>query len=85
MWKLFATLLVVSDTGSVSMTVTTAEFTTQNACIAVGRELFTVDGESVLNGHKVVIKPRFACRPDSGAEGMPPPPVGFLNGIQRGY
>jgi len=75
MWKLFAMVLVVSDTGSVATSQIATDFATQDACLQAAAQLFPKRTERDENGHRIVIRSATDCRSD----GMPmPPPLRML-------
>lgn len=73
MWKLFAMVVMITDTGSISSSQIATDFTSRDACIATATMLFppTVDRE--INGHHVAIRARAECRLDGGGPPLPPP------------
>jgi hypothetical protein len=75
MWKLFATVLVMSDTGSVAVSSIAADFANHGACVLAANQLFPAKIEQTLQGHVVTIRTSAECRSD----GTPivPPPVRF--------
>jgi hypothetical protein len=75
MWKLFATVLAMSDTGSVAVSSIATDFANRGACMAVANELFPGKIERSLQGHVVTIRTSAECRPDGSP--IVPPPVQF--------
>lgn len=73
MWKLFAMVLVVSDTGSIATSQIATDFATQEACQQAAAQLFPQRTERDENGHHVVIRSATNCRMD-GSPPMPPIP-----------
>jgi hypothetical protein len=72
MWKLFAMALALSDTGSVSVALTTTNFASQADCQAAAQELFPKAMDQDVQGHHVSIRASAECRLDGG---LPPPPI----------
>ncbi|WP_035691821.1 hypothetical protein [Bradyrhizobium elkanii] len=75
MWKLFATVLALTDTGSVSITSIATDFANREACKAAARDLYPPIIERELQGHRLSIRAAAECRTD----GPPPPPPPFPN------
>jgi hypothetical protein len=73
MWKLFAMVLVVSDTGSVATSQVATDFATPQACEQAARQLFPRAVDRDVNGHRLSIRASAECRPD----GPMPPPIGI--------
>lgn len=63
MWKLFATVLAITDTGGVSVDTAITDFRLEQDCIAAVEELFKNPGNQVIGGHRVTIKVTATCRP----------------------
>lgn len=79
MWKLFAMVLVVSDTGSIATSQIATDFATPQACRQAAAELFPQRAEHDENGHHVVIRSATSCRLDGGPSLPPnPPPLARL-------
>lgn len=84
MWKLFAMVLVVSDTGSLATSQIATDFMTQEACQQAAIQLFPQRTEREENGHHVVIRSSTNCRFDGALQ----PPVRampgpfFYNGVR---
>lgn len=76
MWKLFATVLAMSDTGSIAVSSLATDFADRNACLTAARELFPAKTENSLQGRTVTIRTTAECRPDGGP--LPPPPQARL-------
>ena len=72
MWKLLATMVAMSDTGSIAMTQIATDFVTRQACERAARELFPLSFERDLNGHHLALRSSAECRLDG--DGLPPPP-----------
>lgn len=72
MWKLFAMVLVVSDSGSVATSQIATDFATRDACLAAAAQLFPKRTERDENGHHIVIRSATDCRLD-GSDTLPPP------------
>jgi hypothetical protein len=75
MWKLFATVLVMSDTGSVAVSSIATDFANRAACMAVAHELYPAKIEQTLQGHVVTVRTSAECRPDGSP--IVPPSVRF--------
>jgi hypothetical protein len=80
MWKLFAMVLVISDTGSVSTSQIATDFATLQACQAAVVELFPPSVDRDIAGHHLAIRARAECRHDGGPPPLqlPPPFGGFF-------
>jgi hypothetical protein len=72
MWKLFATVLAVSDTGAISISQTTTDFYDPAACRAAVRDLFPPMSENNVYGHRITIRAAAECRRDGDGEPIPP-------------
>jgi hypothetical protein len=81
MWKLFAMVLVISDTGSVSTSQIATDFASLQACQAAITELFPPAVDRDIAGHHLAIRARTECRSDGGPP-LPPslPPFGGFFG-----
>jgi hypothetical protein len=80
MWKLFAMVLIVSDTGSIATSQIATDFATPEACQQAALELFPKRAEHDENGHHVVIRSATDCRFDGSGPPLPPPPLARLPG-----
>jgi hypothetical protein len=78
MWKLFAMVLVISDTGSVSTSQVATDFMSQQACQRAAAELFPPSVDRDIAGHHLAIRARSECRNDGGGPPLPPPFGGFF-------
>jgi hypothetical protein len=79
MWKLFAMVLVISDTGSVATSQVATDFATPEACQRAAAQLFPKRVERDENGHHIVIRSATDCRLDGGGPPVPiPPPFNSL-------
>ncbi len=78
MWKLFISVLAMSDTGSVATTAIVTDYPTQQSCMIARNDFNAAPINRVLNGHKVTIQANALCKPVEGepqvAEGYGPPP-----------
>lgn len=70
-WKLFAVMVAMSDTGSIAMTQVATDFVSQQACELAAHQLFPEGFERDLNGHHLVLRASAECRPD-GLVALPP-------------
>jgi hypothetical protein len=75
MWKLFAVMFAMSDTGSVAMTQIVTDFATRPACERAARELFPASFERDLNGHHISLRSSAECRSDALPASLPPPQI----------
>jgi len=75
-WKLFATVLAISDTGSISVSSIATDFVDRGACEAAARDLFPGTMERDFQGHRITIRASADCRQDGS--GPPPPPPQFF-------
>lgn len=79
MWKLFAMVLVISDTGSVSTSQIATDYATPEACRRDAAQLFPKLVERDINGHHLVIRSAAECRSDGGGPPIQiPPPFNSL-------
>lgn len=76
MWKLFATVLAISDTGSVPVSSIATDFADRGACQAAARQLYPATMDRELQGHKISIRSAAECRQDG--HGPPLPPLPFF-------
>jgi hypothetical protein len=77
-WKLFATVLAISDTGSVSVSSIATDFVDRGACEAAAHDLFPGTVERDVQGHRITIRAAADCRPDGSGPPPPPPPPFFF-------
>ena len=68
MWKLFATVLAVSDNGSIATSGFVTDYPLEIDCQRTAADLFRAS-EHVVNGQKIVFKTNAVCRRVM----MPPP------------
>lgn len=81
MFKLIATVLMLSDTGSVATSMMATNIPVGEQCEAIKRDFFTDNTTVIMGGHKVVIKIKGECIPlDSETESVPP----IVNNLLRG-
>lgn len=78
MWKLFAMMVAMTDTGSIAMTQIATDFATRPACERAARELFPATFERDLNGHHLVLRSSAECRSDGEVPPQTPPPQARL-------
>jgi hypothetical protein len=65
MWKFFAVIMAMSDTGSVSVSNVATDFADPHACQAAVA-LYPSAIERDIGGHHVTIRASAECRPDGG-------------------
>jgi hypothetical protein len=86
MWKLFVTVLAMSDTGAINTNVATTDFQSRADCFSTAKE---INGSTTqnANGHDFTIKVKAFCTGDSdnrepaaGLDGheLPTPPPGAV-------
>jgi hypothetical protein len=80
MWKLFAMVLVISDTGSISTSQIATDFVSLQACQAAAAQLFPQSVDRDIAGHHLAIRARSECRSDGGGPPLPPLPFGGFFG-----
>jgi hypothetical protein len=88
MWKLFFSVLAMSDTGSVSTTAIVTEYPSAITCQTAVRSIAGPPVTKELNGHRVVIQTFGVCK--NALEGerhqtQSPPPEYDLPYPPRGY
>lgn len=62
-FKLLATVITITDTGSASVSVVATDFNTEQSCIEAVQGYFTVPRVTEINGHRVEIRINATCRP----------------------
>lgn len=72
MWKLFATVVALSDTGSISVALSESTFASRQSCEAAIAQLFTQPGQHEQDGHRYTVRPNAKCLPDGPPPGQPP-------------
>jgi hypothetical protein len=82
MWRLLASVLVVSDTGGVSMTLTHTDWPTEVVCKEMIETMYRAPESAVIGGHKLAIKTTASCVPVGGSYAAPrveivPPGISF--------
>jgi len=87
-FRLMATILVMSDTGSVSLVATHTDWPSEAQCRAVLVSHYTTPPPTIINGHDVTAKISASCVPVDlpvGGEqvAMPPLPPPIANMIPR--
>jgi len=75
MWRLMATILVISDTGSVSMTVSHTDWPSEQQCIEIIQSHYQAPPPKEFNGHTVTAKVSASCVPVRESEQLPPAPA----------
>jgi hypothetical protein len=63
MWRLMATILVMSDTGSVSLVATHTDWPTEQQCRELIQTHYQSPQPKELNGHLVTAKVSASCVP----------------------
>jgi hypothetical protein len=79
-WRLMATILVMSDTGSVSLVATHTDWPDETSCRQILQSHYTPPPDKEFNGHKVTAKISASCVPvDSAplAAHVPPSPQAY--------
>ena len=63
-WRLIASVLAVSDTGSISLVSDHSDWPSQRGCEQAIERLYTVPREpQTIGGHKVTLKVSASCLP----------------------
>jgi hypothetical protein len=75
MWKLFAIVFVMSDTGSVSVSNMATDFSDPQACKLAATQLYPQIIERDVGGHHISIRTSADCRPDGVPPPLPPPTI----------
>ena len=75
LWRLMATILAVSDTGSVSLVATHTDWPDEMACRQILQSHYTQPPPTIFNGHEVTAKISASCVPVGLAPIEAPPPV----------
>jgi len=65
-WRLMASILVMSDTGSVSLSLTHSDWPSEPQCRAVINSHYQQPKPIEMNGHAVVAKISASCVPVGG-------------------
>jgi hypothetical protein len=71
MWKLFVSVLVMSDSGSIAVSSIATDFASHPACLTAAREMFPAKIELTLQGHVVTVRTVTECRSDGSPAGPP--------------
>jgi len=78
-WRLMASILVMSDTGSVSLVTSHTDWPDEMTCRQILQSHYTAPPEREFNGHRVTVKISASCVPVGVSEqvAMPqlPPPI----------
>jgi len=89
-FRLMATILVMSDTGSVSLVATHTDWPSEQQCRAVLASHYTPPPPTIFNGHEVTAKVSASCVPVNLPVGdgqpvatMPPLPPPLANILPR--
>lgn len=61
MWKLFATVLAVSDNGAIATSGFVTDYPSEQSCQQTAADLFR-NSEHVVNGQKILFKTNAVCR-----------------------
>jgi hypothetical protein len=72
-WRLMASIIVMSDTGSISLVTSHTDWPAERQCRDVILSHYQAPRPLVLNGHAVVAKIDASCLP-VGVGGFGPPP-----------
>jgi len=86
MWKLFITLLAVSDTGSISTNIMATDYNDFATCKqAAAQATLSPEVTRHIGNHEVTMRAEAFCKPagtvaDAPAMNIPPPIVGALRG-----
>lgn len=88
MFKIFATILMVSDTGSVATSIFSTDIQNGQLCNAIKRDFFTNDSIQDVGGHKITIKVKSQCiymgGPEANMNTIPPQITGMVRGFFNG-
>ena len=79
MWRLLFTMIVVSDTGSVSVTSDHTDWPTQEICQRMAATMYTVPKTSTVNGRRLTAEARAVCVPVGYPEQQYEPPEVYYN------
>jgi hypothetical protein len=75
LWRLLASVLMVSDTGSIALTSEHMDWPTQQACEQAIQQFYTVRNSTLdLNGHRVQVRVTAQCTAIMRGEG----PIGMV-------
>lgn len=80
-WRLMASILMMSDTGSVSLVVSHTDWPDEASCRAILQSHYTSPPDREFNGHRVTVKISASCVPVGNTEQavvMPPPIANLL-------
>jgi hypothetical protein len=84
-WRLMASILAMSDTGSVSVVVSHTDWATEQQCAEIIGSHYQSPPPREFNGHTVTVKISASCVPVfGGADGLPPPIAEILPRIFPG-
>jgi hypothetical protein len=85
-WRLMASILVMSDTGSVSLVTQSTDWPDEVSCRETLQSHYSVPPPQSVDGHRVTIKISASCVPVSGEQqiGLPPPIANILPRIFPG-
>ena len=85
-FRLMATIIAMSDTGSVSLVVAHTDWPDEIACRQILQSHYSPPPPTIFNGHEVTVKISASCIPVGGmvppiqapvANRLPPPPIGI--------
>ena len=85
MWRLMATMIVVSGTGSVGVDSTITDWPTEAECREIIRTIYSAPPNGEIGGHKLTIRMSAQCIPVGIYQPVeshwpppePPPPPGY--------
>jgi hypothetical protein len=64
MWRLIASILAVSDTGSIALVSDHSDWPSERACMQAVQRIYTMPREpQAINGHRITLKASAACMP----------------------
>ena len=94
-WRLMASVLMMSDTGDLSLVSDKSDWPSQIQCEQIRQDFYTAPPPQKLNGRHIVTKISATCVPVAGADGLlteipplaeplpPPPPYPY--GVPYNY
>ena len=74
-WRLMASVLMMSDTGAISLVSDKSDWPSQQQCNQILQDFYTPPPPYVANGRKITTKISATCVPVGGPDGLLPPPV----------
>jgi hypothetical protein len=75
-WRLMASIIAMSDTGSVSLVLSHTDWPDEVACRQILQSHYTPPPPTTFNGHSVTVKISASCVPVDGVASSPPPAYG---------